>query len=513
MRTEAGSGTWDREGRGPGASPAITRRTVAAFGAGGAAIGITSSGLNVLLLLYYHQIMHLHPALAGLALAIGLVVDGVADPVVGAWSDRIRHRLGRRHPFLLTAIVPLALCYMLIWFPPAPVGDQAGLFAYLLVTSSALRLALTFFDVPANALVAELTRDYEARTRLSSAKISASWMMANLTGIMMYAIWLKDAPGAPSGSGILSAEGYRTAAFWLGGMVFVCAAALPLLLWNNIPYLRGVASAEPVVARRGGLKALASVGALYNERSIRALLATSLFLAVAQGVGQSLWVYLYVMFWGLAGTELNILQGAYLAAGVLVLTLLPRLARGRDKRRMALGVGAVFWVFNVAAVAARLAGVAPETGTALMVFLSVHALIDALLLNMLLSLKMSMLTDAVEAVALTSGRREEGAILAGQTLVSKVSSAMGTMLAAGVLALIAFPEDATLVTRQILQGLGGSYVVLVLTMGAASMTALWGYRITRSQHHHHVATLEARAGADPHAPGSVASTSSIASDQ
>lgn len=496
---------------GDGRSPVIDRRVVAAFSAGGAAIGITSSGLNVLLLLYYHQIMHLQPALAGLALALGLVIDGVADPLVGGWSDRMRHRLGRRHPFLLAAVVPLAICYAIIWFPPVAPGDQVGLFLYLLVTAMALRLALTFFDVPANALVAEMTRDYEARTRLTSAKVSASWMMANLTGIMMYAIWLKDAPGAPAGSGLLSADGYKVAAFWLGGMILICAAALPLLLWSHLPYLRRIAEDQalaPARAQRRGIGE--SLSRLYGERSVRALLATSLFLAVAQGVGQSLWAYLYMMFWGLAGTELNLLQGAYLVAGAAVMLLLPLFARGRDKRRMALAVGSIFWVFNVAAIAARLVGLAPAEGPALMVFLCIHALVDALLLNMLLSLKMSMLTDAVEAVALQSGRREEGAILAGQTLVAKVSGAVGTMLAAGVLAAIAFPEDAEKISPQALSDLGSSYVVVILALGLGSMIALWGYRISRTDHQHHVLTLErAEALAQPSPPPS----SPIARDQ
>lgn len=468
----------------------VSRLTLFAFGAGGAALGVTSSGVNVMLLMFYHQVMRLDPAWAGLALAIGLVIDGVVDPLVGRWSDRSRGGLGRRHPFILAAILPLTLFYVLLWFPPFAPGETLGLFLYLLVTSAALRISLAFFDIPANALVAEVTRNYDMRTRLSAAKVTSSWMASNLFGILMFAIWLADQPGAAPGSGLLSAEGYRQAAYWLGGVILVCATALPLMLWSYVPYLAAVARAEPVPPRPSLGEVLGGMFRVYGERSIRALLIATIFVAVAQGVGQSLWIYIYAMFWGLAPHDLNLIQAAYLAAGLVVVAGLPRLARGRDKKTMALWIGSFVWITDVGAIGLRLMGLAPIDPLTLIVFLCMHAFLLALLLNMLLSLKMSMLSDTVEASALKTGRREEGLILAGQTFVSKISGAMGTMLAAGILSVVAFPSDARQITPEILTDLGLAYLPTILTLGALSMIALLGYRISRRDHAAAVARLE-----------------------
>ena len=147
--------------------------TKLSFAASGTASGLIGNGLSYFLLLYYSQVLGLDPALAGLAMMISLIFDAVSDPLVGRWSDRLRHRLGRRHPFLFASIVPIALAYYLIWDPPAL--SQFGLFAYLLAVSVVLRLAITMHSVPFNALLPEITSDYDQRTTLMNYSYSAAW--------------------------------------------------------------------------------------------------------------------------------------------------------------------------------------------------------------------------------------------------------------------------------------------------------------------------------------------------
>ena len=42
--------------------------------------------------------------LVGIALASGLFINAVFDPLIGSWSDRTRSRWGRRHPFMFASI-------------------------------------------------------------------------------------------------------------------------------------------------------------------------------------------------------------------------------------------------------------------------------------------------------------------------------------------------------------------------------------------------------------------------
>ncbi len=53
-----------------------------------------------------------------LAMIVGRVMDAVADPLVGFWSDRVQTRWGRRKPFIFIGAPFLAIMFVLIWIPP-----------------------------------------------------------------------------------------------------------------------------------------------------------------------------------------------------------------------------------------------------------------------------------------------------------------------------------------------------------------------------------------------------------
>lgn len=448
------------------------------FGAGGVAVGALTVGLNSFLLIYYSQVLGLAPSLAGLALALALLVDAVSDPLVGLWSDRTRSRLGRRHPFLIASVLPMALCYWLLWFAPLGADNQLGLFGYLLVVTILLRLSMTLFDVPANALIPELSRDYELRTRFSAAKTSLSWMSANAIGIAMYAIWLGD-EGGPAGSGVLRQSGYQSAAIFVA--VLVAASALTLLLVirpRDVPAQPAVA-ARPAILHVG---VFSSLWQIYRRRSVQALLGSAMLFAAASGTALALWIYLYAYFWGLGSAAITLVQVMYLLAAAASLMLLPRLAARRDKRQLALWLSGIFWLLDALPIALRLLDLMPANGTpALTAVLCVHAFFNGLLYNMVVTMVLSMLADVVEESQFDTGRREEAAVLAGQTFVSKTSTALGTLFGGLVLAWISFPAGSApgTVPADVLTLLGGTYVPVMWALGALSTLLIACYGLTR----------------------------------
>ena len=80
-----------------------------AFGFGAVSNGITETGFNYFLLIFYSQVIGLDARLVSLAITLSLILDAFTDPVVGYWSDNLRSRWGRRHPFMYWSAVPLAV--------------------------------------------------------------------------------------------------------------------------------------------------------------------------------------------------------------------------------------------------------------------------------------------------------------------------------------------------------------------------------------------------------------------
>lgn len=115
------------------------------------------------LLFFYKSVMGLPPVLVGTGLFASLVLDAVIDPYIGHISDRTRHRLGRRHAYMLPGAVAMGPCFFLLFSPPRGLGTIA-LFAWLLVCSIALRVTSAMYRIPYLGLGAEMSRDYDDRT-------------------------------------------------------------------------------------------------------------------------------------------------------------------------------------------------------------------------------------------------------------------------------------------------------------------------------------------------------------
>src|SRR4051812_34793058 len=141
-----------------------------AYGLGNGAIGVKDNGFSYFLLMFYSQVAGLDARLVGLALTIALVVDAFIDPILGYWSDNVRSRWGRRHPFMYAAAVPLAGLYFMLWSPPAGTSPSV-LFVYLLALAVAIRICVSVYQVPSNALAAELTQNYDERSTLLAFRL------------------------------------------------------------------------------------------------------------------------------------------------------------------------------------------------------------------------------------------------------------------------------------------------------------------------------------------------------
>ena len=140
---------------------------------------------NTLLLLYYSQILGLPASWASLALGASLVIDAVSDPLVGGWSDNFRSRFGRRHLFMLAAILPTSLSFYALFHPPQTFAS-AELATWMLTFTVLTRLSFTFFAVPWAAMSPELSQKYEERTSIQTYRVAVGWVVGVAFVFTMY---------------------------------------------------------------------------------------------------------------------------------------------------------------------------------------------------------------------------------------------------------------------------------------------------------------------------------------
>ena len=83
-------------------------------------------GITMIFLLYFlTEGLRISPVIAGFVLLVPRVWDLLTDPIIGAFSDRTRTRIGRRRPFLLVGALALGPLFALIFAVPGSLSDTA----------------------------------------------------------------------------------------------------------------------------------------------------------------------------------------------------------------------------------------------------------------------------------------------------------------------------------------------------------------------------------------------------
>ena len=321
--------------RNSGAQRASTG-TLLAFGAGSVAVGTKNVVFSSWLMLYYNQVLGLKPYLAGLALAVALVVDAITDPLVGAWSDRVRTRWGRRHPFIYASILPFSGFVYLI-LQPVPNPTQSELFLRLLFLSMGVRLSMTFYEVPRSALGPELTKDYEQRTLMIGISTAFGWLGG--AGVAAIALgWLFPESQEYSGSrAFLNPSGFASLAWICGAAILVSGLVSTVGLHSRIPYFHVPERSEQFSIR----KLMHEIMETLSNRSWLMIFLAGLVFALFIGLQSGTEHYYNIYFWEWVPESIRIFPVVQATVAIICGFATSTFARGRDKKKMAVRLFAV----------------------------------------------------------------------------------------------------------------------------------------------------------------------------
>ena len=129
----------------------LTGQQKLTYGFGQLGEGFQNGAFEAFLFFYYTQVLGLPGTLAGAAVLVALLFDAITDPLIGSLSDSTRSRWGRRHPFMVISVIPVAVSFYLVFTPPAGL-TEFSLFAWLTGFAVLVRGSMTLFLVPYSAM-------------------------------------------------------------------------------------------------------------------------------------------------------------------------------------------------------------------------------------------------------------------------------------------------------------------------------------------------------------------------
>jgi glycoside/pentoside/hexuronide:cation symporter, GPH family len=455
------------------------------YGLGSVAYGVSVAVLaSSVLQLYFNQVIGLPAVWVGFAIMVSLLADLVLDPLIGHWSDNLRSRWGRRHPFMYASALPAAVFFYFLWHAPHGLGGTP-LLVFSVAMLIGVRISVACYEIPSTSLAPELAPDYDKRTGLLAFRWFFGIGAIGAISVVLYTVYLRQDASNPLGA--LNRERYAEFGTMVAVVLFVCILVSSAATHNRIPYLHRAPQRPHSLGQT--FREIASV---FSNPALLVLMSSGILGGAGIGITQSLQNYFYLHLWGLKPQMIGPLQFGGLMASVIGVFLAPAIAKRFGKKQAMIGL-LYFSVFcGLIPISGRLLGIMPFNGSPWLVVVLFGDVVLTLTCGLIgLVLVTSMVADVAEDQQVRTGIRSEGVLFAANGLVPKFTAGLGAFVAGGLISLVHFPAHAIpgTVDPDIVRRLALFYIPCVILLNGGSVVALQFYKIDRATHERNVAHL------------------------
>lgn len=445
---------------------------------------IYGGGSGVVIGFYYlvflTDVIRINPALAGTVILISKLYDSITDPLEGMLTDRTRTKLGRRKPYILAGIPLVFLSFFLMWYP-ATLGSELGRFFFVVLTYLFYSTIVSIVMLSYNAVIPELTTDYNERTSISSYRIFFSAIGSIISAVVPLEIVRLFADVR---------QGYIAM-----GVAFGLLYALPFIF--TVMAVRERPDFSRPLAKFDWREGFVMP---FKIKTFVLALVMYLMAFVAMDVVQSVVVY-FMKNYVQHPQDITLVNGTLLISQLVCLPAYVALSKKTNKRTAYI-VGAAFWALIM--LSSLLLG--PGQPRAVMyVFAGLVGLGTGGVVVMIYAI----FPDIPDVGELRNGKRQEGTFSALITFMRKLSSAFSLFLVGNVLNLTGYlppieqvVDGATRLveqpqTPQFLLFLRLLFVIVPLVFLTVAVLAAARFPLTLEVHQRLTRLLESRRAGEP----------------
>jgi len=406
-------------------------------------------------IIFLTDVALVNPALAGTISLISVLWDGITDPLIGHFADR---KSGRKQKLILFSALPMALFFVLSFLK-----IEAGPFrTFIHYTGGAMLFWVfyTMYTIPYYALGAEITQDYDERTKIRgmSGFINS---FAIFIGCALPTILV----------GVLMGRGISQKAAWtMNAMVIAGVAVLFVLItWFSLKGIHLVSQKEEGRKEKNIIKNYMDILKL---KPFRSFVIYIVFYMISSSISQANLLYLIQYKAGLSPDFIGIALVALVLSFLIFTPLTTLLATKFDRRK------AIIVMFSIS-----------TAGMIVMKLVGIDTSADVIALSMITGISAasfwstfySFAYDLCEIDELKNGMRREGAITALPQFLQKFGAAIGLWIEGLFLAAVGY--NATL-KAQPENALRGIENISTIFMALMLLIALWGmilYPVTKKR--------------------------------
>lgn len=395
----------------------------------------------------------------GFILMISRLFDGITDPLIGYYSDQIKRKTGSRKPLIILGAV-LSAVGVYFWFRP---GMDTGA-TYFLVSSILVYLGWTLIEIPHSAWMAELSRSYAERSRLSAYKVSGYRVGYVIFWVIPLLPLFATADVTPEVTAFIS---------WIIIIMLALTITMCVVFTPD----------GPVVEQTDRIKVFKVISGFLKNRLLRYYLSIHVTAKIASGMVAGLY-YFFVVTYLAVGDKLSHIGLSLAIVGLVSIPLWGKVVIKIGKHR-AIAVSTIFTILTIIAM-----GNIHPGAYAFMAMLIVYSFSSILSAGADIGL-LALMADVADYGELKTGRNEAGNYYSVLTLFEKVGVGIGGGASLAIAGLFSFnPEGDN-------SGLAmfGFYLAFLIIPGIlylVSAIAAWRFPLDERRHNIIVKRLKSR---------------------
>ena len=440
----------------------VPTKVALAYGTGQLGAQIFRDTPAVLLPLFMTTMLGVPPWLAGLVVLIPKLWLIVCDPLMGAWSDRVKPRRGRT-PFLIAGAVLTSLAFVALFWKTSyssPTMAAAVTCVLFFIGST----AFSMFSVPYLAVGSELSADPHQRTRVMMYRLNFMTL-----GVVV---------GVGAAQPLMAAFGGGAAGWRAMALVFGLLSIVTMMITAL-----GLAGVRLIEGDSAPTDLLGQIRPVSRNRPFLILLATHFIQSVGQASSYTAiaFVYLYAL------QALWIILPFVVVMSVVAIASQPvwvSLSRKYGKERCyvaaMLGWAAVTasWFFIHPANDVVIAGMGTQH-----ILVLLRAVVIGVFNAAFIMLALSMLTDTIAYERERSGAANEGVFSGIFSAAEKLAFALGPVIGGFILSGFGFRESTGGMVQQTplaITGIVLLYSLVPLATQIISLAVFSRYRLPKS---------------------------------
>ena len=421
----------------------LSRKKLMAFGCPEFAIYLSSIPITLFIPYVYSTDFGLQLAHIGFILMLARITDVITDPLIGYLSDRTRSRFGRRKPWMAVGAFIMMFSAFFLFNPQYEVTNF-----YLLMWSVLLWLGWTMINIPYYAWGAELSDNYDERTRITGWRQAFAYV-GNVTVLAMPTL-----VGGITGYGTLPDEGLAI----IGPLALVALPLTITLALKTVPERNAYGIAK--------LSLKTNFKAVWKNGSFKLLWIAFMLKYMGAAWGSALFMLFAAHVVGQKEHIPAILLGHYVLQ-LITLPLWVRLSERIGKKEAYIAGGILF------SLVIPLFMLIGDGDVWLFVF--VLACVGATS-SYFTAISMSMKADVIEIASQRAGENVSGAYIAIWSLGQKMIGAVALGISLPMLQYLGFDAQGDNGPRE-LQILSLMYVVPQALMYIGAVAFIWRYPI------------------------------------